>query len=54
MSSNNFEFCPDKKCDFCGAIGAIDLYGDYFCIDCFTKGTPTEDDLLDDVTEEEV
>lgn len=32
--SNIVPFKPDAKCDGCGATGAYDFYGDYYCESC--------------------
>ena len=37
MSSREFPFEADTRCDHCGLPGAFDLYGDCLCPACIDK-----------------
>ena len=37
MSSREFEFEAETKCDQCGEEGAFDIYGDYYCSGCLVE-----------------
>jgi hypothetical protein len=34
MGERVFEVEDDQRCEFCGALGALDLYGTWICPEC--------------------
>lgn len=37
-------FDPKAKCDYCGAIGAYDFMGDFYCINCAQSAVDFDDE----------
>lgn len=44
MSDREVPFDPAETCDICGALGAFDFMGDYYCAECLADLYRVEED----------